>query len=384
MGKELMDKFEAPVILKEGEFKLKDLESLKKTRKIWESLDIYKSQLLELFEINNPSRLKDKNLLGKFLDYNLSSNPLLKGSWVYFPWNGALIHMLSENDYYTLRTNRNRDIIKKPEQNKLKDFTVGIAGLSVGSNIALTLAHLGAGQELRIADNDELQTSNLNRVPSGVLDLGLNKAYITAQKLYEIDPFLRLKIYPQGLTKKSLSDFFLKGGRLNLIVDSIDDFEMKVRLRIFAKEKRIPVLMMTNLGDSCLVDVERYDLNQKTKIFNGLLGNLHTEILKTDMSEENKTKLAAKIVGIEHIPNRAIESLMKIGKTLVGRPQLGSTVSISAGIAAYIIRKIATKEKWRSERLLLHFDSGFLDTHNASKIYDNEPNRKNLIKNLRA
>ena len=77
------------------------------------------------------------------------------------------------------------------------------------------------------------------------------------------------------------------------------------------------------------------------------------------MSVKNKTKLAAKIVGIEHIPNRAIESLMKIGKTLVGRPQLGSTVSISAGIAAYIIRKIATKEKWPSERLLLHFDSGF-------------------------
>lgn len=378
-----MNKKNSPIILYEGRYDLKELRRFKRTNKIWKTLDIYKSQLSELFEIKNPTRLKDKDLLLKFLNDNSSPNPYLKGSWVYFPWSGTFIHMLNESDYYTLRTNRNRDIIKITEQRKLRDFTVGIAGLSIGSNIALTLAHLGASQDLRIADYDELQTSNLNRVPLGVLDLGLNKADITAQKLYEVDPFLRIKIYSHGLTKKSLPNFFTQHNKLNLIVDSIDDFEIKVRLRILAKKLRIPVLMLTNLGDSCLVDVERYDIEPETKIFNGLLGKLHSEILKTNMSEENKTKLAAKIVGIEHIPNRAIESLLNIGKTLVGRPQLNSTVSISSGIAGYIIRKMATEGKWPSKRLLLHFDSAFLDTKNASKIYDYEPGRRSLIKNIR-
>lgn len=383
MGKKLIDEFESPIILREGEFKIKDLEKLMRTRKVWKTLDIYKSQLSELFEIKNPNHLGEEEPLSKFLKENLSGEINLMGSWIYFSWSGVLLHMINEDDFYSLRTNRNRDIITVNEQNKLKNFKVGIAGLSVGSNIALTLVHLGVSQDLKISDPDELATSNLNRVASGVLDLGLNKAILTAQKLYEVDPFLNLQIYNKGLTKRSLNDFFTKDNKLNLIVDSIDDFEIKVRLRIFAKKERIPVLMLTNLGDSCLVDVERYDIEPKTKIFNGLLGNLHTEILKTNMSEENKTKLAAKIVGIEHIPNRAIESLLKIGKTLVGRPQLGSTVSISAGIAGYVIRKIATKERWPSKRLLLHFDSAFLDTQNASKIYDYDPVRSNLIKNLR-
>ena len=382
-----MNKKNSPIILYEGRYNLKELGRLKRTSKIWRSIDIYEAQSSELFEITHPelrSTSQYKIKLSKFIKGRRKRANDLTGNWVYFPWSGVLIHMINEDDYYTLRTNRNRDIITISEQKKLKNFKVGIAGLSIGSNIALTLAHLGASQNLKIADFDKLSTSNLNRVPYGVHEINLSKASLVAQKLYEVDPFLNLQIYNQGLTKNSLNDFFTKDNKLNLIIDSIDDFEMKVRLRVFAKKERIPVLMLTNLGDSCLVDVERYDLNPKTKIFNGLLGNLHTEILKTSMSEENKTKLAAKIVGIEHIPNRAIESLLKIGKTLVGRPQLSSTVSISAGIAGYVIRKIATKEKWPSRRLLLHFDSAFLDTKNASKIYDYEPGRRNLIKNLKS
>ena len=382
-----MNKKNSPIILYEGRYNLKELGRLKRTSKIWRSIDIYEAQSSELFEITHPelrSTSQYKIKLSKFIKGRRKRANDLTGNWVYFPWSGVLIHMINEDDYYTLRTNRNRDIITISEQKKLKNFKVGIAGLSIGSNIALTLAHLGASQNLKIADFDKLSTSNLNRVPYGVHEINLSKASLVAQKLYEVDPFLNLQIYNQGLTKKSLNDFFTKDNKLNLIIDSIDDFEMKVRLRVFAKKERIPVLMLTNLGDSCLVDVERYDLNPKTKIFNGLLGNLHTEILKTSMSEENKTKLAAKIVGIEHIPNRAIESLLKIGKTLVGRPQLSSTVSISAGIAGYVIRKIATKERWPSKRLLLHFDSAFLDTQDASKIYDYEPGRRNLIKNLKS
>lgn len=382
MGEEINNRFEKPLILREGGFKKSDLEKIKKTRKIWKIIDVYKDQLSELFEILNPNKPQDGNRLSEFLKENSSPNPNLKGSWVYFPWNGLLIHMLNEADYYTLRTNRNRDIINQNEQKILKNFSVGIAGLSIGSNMALTLAHLGVSKNLKIADFDTLTTSNLNRVPAVIYDIGSNKSVLAAQKLHEIDPFIDLQIFETGLSKRNLENFLVGKKKLNIVVDAIDDFEIKIRLRVVAKKLRIPILMVTNLGDSCLVDVERYDLNQKTEFFNGLLGNLPKEILSSKLSEADKTRFAAKIVGVEHIPTRALESLSKIGKALVGRPQLASTVSIGAGIATYIIRKIAIEGKWPSKRLLLHFDSAFLDTKDASKIYDSEQGRKNLIRKM--
>jgi len=382
VDKTLKGHLENPLILREGDFKKYDLEKIKRTRKIWKIIDVYRDQLSELFEILNPNQPQEGNSLSGFLKENLSPNPDLRGSWVYFPWNGRLVHILNGRDYYTLRTNRNRDLIALKEQDKLKQFAIGVAGLSIGSNIALSLCRLGI-KNLKIADHDTLTTSNLNRSLFSIKEVGENKAVLTAQKLYEVDPFIDLQLFEKGLNKNSLENFIGGRKKLNIVIDSVDDFKMKIRLRILARKGKIPVLMVTNLGDSCLVDVERYDLNPKTELFNGILGNTSEEILKSKISETDKTRFAAKIVGIDHIPTRAIESLLKIGKSLVGRPQISSTVSIGAGIATYITRKIAIEGKWPSKRLLLHFDSAFLDTQNASKIYDYEPGRKNLIKKLR-
>lgn len=381
MDNEKLDyQFERPLILREGDYIRADLEKLKKSKRIWKTSDIYKDQLSELFEINNPNQANNKLKSNNFLKARLSPNPNIKGAWVYFPWNGELVHMLNEKDYYDLRTNRNRELIYKEEQEKLQKFRVGIAGLSIGSNMALMLAHLGI-KNFKIADFDTLDTSNLNRVRSGIHEIGKDKASLTAQKLYEINPFTDQEVFGNGLTNEVLDDFLVGDKKLNLVIDAIDDFEIKIRLRMLAKKERIPVVMVTNLGDSCLVDVERYDLNPKTELFNGLLGQLPEEILKSRISEEKKKEFAAKIVGVDHVPGRALETLVKIGKTLVGRPQLAGTVSISAGIATYLVRKIALNT-WPSKRLLLHFDSAFLDTKDASKIYDPERGRKNLIKKL--
>ena len=54
--------------------------------------------------------------------------------------------------------------------------------------------------ELRLADFDRLELSNLNRVPATVLDLGLNKAEVAARRIAELDPYLRLRVLDAGLT----------------------------------------------------------------------------------------------------------------------------------------------------------------------------------------
>lgn len=368
-----------PVILSEKNFGESDLEKLKHANKTWRVLDLFDQQIAELFEILFPNKRSGQPSVSKFLENRLGTNSALKGSWVYYPWNGILIHMLNKKDYYLVRTNRNRDLVTIREQEKLKTFTVGIAGLSIGSNMAFTLAHLGVSS-LKITDFDDLATSNLNRTLFGVHEVGINKAVLTAQKLYEIDPFIKLSISENRITKDSVRGFVSGKPKPKLIIDAIDDFEIKVRIRKEAKKEKTPVIMITNLGDSCLVDVERYDLDPKTKIFNGLLGSKTKEILNSTLTENDKQKFAAKIVGIEHIPNEALQSLSRIGKTLVSRPQLASSVSIGAGIASYIIRKITINKNWPSGRKLLHFDSGFLEKEDASKIYELSPDRKEILK----
>ena len=78
-----------------------------------------------------------------------------------------------------------------------------------------------------------------------------------------------------------------------------------------------------------------------------------------EISEEDIKRYAVQIVGRENVPPRAMESLKEINKTLVGRPQLLSTVIIGSGVAAYLAREIALGNKVKSGRRLVKFDEVF-------------------------
>src|SRR3989344_5890361 len=150
------------------------------------------------------------------------------------------------------------------------------------------------------------------------------------------------------------------GGHLKLAdFDTIDDFHMKIRLRIEARKLRIPVVMLTSLGDNILVDIERFDLNTSLPLFHGLVGNVPEEILAGEITPEKEKEFAVKLVGREHIPKRAIASVMEIGKTLVGRPQLASTVFINGGLSAYLARKILLGDRTLSGRFVISLDHFF-------------------------
>jgi hypothetical protein len=126
-----------------------------------------------------------------------------------------------------------------------------------------------------------------------------------------------------------------------MLFEIIDSFEMKIHLRTLARQERIPLLMVTNLGDRVLIDVERYDVNPSTPYFNGRAGSVPDEILQhPDITSNDKHKYAVSLAGVEHIPERARKSVEEIGKTLCGRPQLASTVTVAAGYCAYLTRRI--------------------------------------------
>ena len=344
-----MDK---PTILVEGKYSEADLAELK-NRKIWKIKDIYKSQLTELFEILNAQLIgtpEFSDKLNAFIKERSTPQADLRGNHVYYPWSGLLLHTISEAEQNRLRTNRTNDLITAEEQIKLGQFTAGVAGLSFGNGIALSLVYSGAANSIKIADQDIFETTNLNRVRVGLPSVNEPKTTVTAQEIYEINPYADVKVFSDGLTEENIESFISGDPKLSVVFDVVDNFAMKVRIRLAAKKAGIPVIMLTSLEDSVLVDVERFDLDPSAEIFHGLLGGVTDELLTKQMTEQDKAKYAMAIVGPDHVSYRNLLSLSEVGTSLVSRPHLYGTVSIVCGLAAYIVKRIALGEDMPSMR----------------------------------
>jgi hypothetical protein len=129
--------------------------------------EIY-SQLQELVKMKNPAvRIKPEEY-PELIQKHLGGRDIHSyGVWVYYPWSRRLVHMLDEEEFIKVRSNRNQYKITLKEQEILSTKRIGIIGLSVGQSIALTLAMERGFGELRLTDFDTLELSNLNRIRSG-------------------------------------------------------------------------------------------------------------------------------------------------------------------------------------------------------------------------
>lgn len=355
-----------PTILQEGEHTLSDLKNLEESCAIWAECDVFTGQLRELFEITHPQLIGTAHFdaaCTRFIeDRTAGQNQALKGAWIYFPWNGRLVHMVGETDYFNLRTNRNRNLITQDEQYKLNRFCVGIIGLSVGSNVATALSYAGIAGIIKLAEFDTLETTNLNRIRARVDQIGVKKLEVAAQQVYEINPFAKLHFFSEGIDKETLINFVVSEPKPQLIFEIIDAFELKIHIRALAREHGIPVIMITNLGDRVLMDVERYDLDRGIDYFNGRAGKVPHDILEhPDRTNEDKHRYAVELAGVEYIPQRAMDSVKEIKKTLVGRPQLASTVIAASAFSTYLTRKIVLGEKLPSSSWLVDFDRIFAE-----------------------
>jgi hypothetical protein len=235
-------------------------------------------------------------------------------------------------------------MITAAEQERLGTLRIGVAGLSVGHVIAHTLAAQGLCGELRLADFDELELSNLNRVPATVFDLGVNKATVTARRVAELDPYLPVRVLDAGLTYDTV-DEFLDG--LDIVVEECDSLEMKAVVREGAKARGIPVLMATS--DRGLVDVERFDLEPQRPILHGLLGELDLALLP-GMSNRDKIPHMLRHLDAERLSPRTAASLVEVDHSLSTWPQLAGDVTLGATALAEAVRRIGLGEPLGSGR----------------------------------
>jgi molybdopterin/thiamine biosynthesis adenylyltransferase len=265
--------------------------------------------------------------------------------WVYYPWRRTVVSVLGPRAFRLLRLDRNRNLITAAELERLGRLRIGVVGLSVGHAIAYTLAAQGLCGELRLTDFDDLELSNLNRVPATVFDLGVNKAVVCARRIAELDPYLRVTVEPTGITPQTVGDF-LDG--VDIVIEECDSLDAKVLIREVARTRRLPVLMATS--DRGLLDVERFDIEPSRPIMHGLIGDVDSARL-ANLTNEEKLPHALRMTDATQVSSRMAASLIEVGKTLSTWPQLSSEVALNASVVTEAVRRIGLCETLPSGRV---------------------------------
>lgn len=310
-------------------------------------LDAFSRQLKELFFIENHSFIgKDKEEVYATDDFRdfavLHAADFVQ---VYFPWNNTLVKTVRKENYLKLKTNRNQDLITAAEQKKLADFQVAVLGMSVGSNIAFVLTQAGISNSITLADFDELDTTNLNRILAGVHQVGLSKTVVAARHIYEDNPFAEVTLLPEGVTETNL-EALLKEGKIRCIVEEIDDIPFKIHARLLAMKYKVPVVMVTDNGDGVVLHVERYDLGHD-KIWGKDHAYYERKLAEGPMTKEKAGAIIMHDIvgGVHRVDPKMIASVKRVlAKELVSWSQLGSAAVLGAVVATHAIKQIALGE----------------------------------------
>lgn len=269
-----------------------------------------------------------------------SGGPEAFGNWVYLPWERKVVHLLEADDYFDVITDRNRDKLTREEQRLLRTKRVGVIGLSVGGEAAVTLAQEHLCGAIVLADFDRLDLSNLNRLGAGFDDLGQNKAILVARRVAKMDPYLDVTIHPGGVTLEDM-DAFLDG--LDLLVEECDGLAIKLEIRERARARGLNLVFAAD--ERGFISVEPYGVHPELHPFHGRIaepqGPRESYATPLDFMKD----LTEWMGGWGQISDRSRRSLEKLGTELCGYPQLASEARYAAGQVGHVARRLLLGER---------------------------------------
>lgn len=332
-------------------------------------IDNYKIQKLELIKTKMPGKPVNAALLEELYQQSLNGNDeLTQGAWVFYPWLNKLVHILEKDEFIGLRTNRNHYKITPAEELALWGKTLGIIGLSVGHAVAVCIATERICGKIKLADFDTLELSNLNRIKTGIVNLGINKSIITAREIAEIDPFIEVECFTDGITENNLESFLLENGRLDILIDECDGLDIKIQCRQAAKKHGIPVVMETS--DRGMLDVERFDLEQERPVLHGLLDGIPLDGLK-NLTNEQKIPLILRIADVTRGSVRGKVSMLEVGQSISTWPQLASAVTLGGAVVTDVCRRILLDQYHESGRHYVDIESIASDKKSGQDANEN-------------
>ncbi len=289
------------------------------------------------FELHCTSRLGDPEARARYIG-EIAREGLAYGQWFHYPWDGTLTRFPDGDEWYNLRTFRNRNLITEGEQQVLRRKKIAAFGLSVGSKAVEEMVQTGIGDEYYLFDFDRLNPTNLNRIRAKMSQVGLLKTTVAGQKISELDPYINQAHFEEGYVAGKTDDI-LRTWRPDAIIEEVDDLGAKVALRRITEELKIPLFMAGDSADKSVLGFERHD-KEKVKPFNGKVPTKMVEkILDNGISDADKETALIKILGIPNIsPRLLLSAIQKARGELAGFPQLGTTATAGGTLVTLGVR----------------------------------------------
>jgi len=147
---------------------------------------------------------------------------------------------ITEEEFYENLWFRSNMLFTKDERKRLKEARVGIIGVGGTGGIASEqLVRSGVGN-ITLADPDIFELTNLNRQHFCTLStLGMKKTEAGKRRLLDINPFLNIKTFPEGVNRENVRDIVKD---LDVIIDASDNKSAHYPLHRVAKEFRVPII----------------------------------------------------------------------------------------------------------------------------------------------
>lgn len=164
---------------------------------------------------------------------------------------GTTIQFQSKNSEtfdYNTAFSRSLGWLTPVEQEKISEVKIGIVGLGgVGGQYSEILTRLGV-RHFVIYDQDQFAVENTNRQNEcKTSTYGRNKAEVIGELILDINPTAQVEAYARALRIEDVDSFCNK---VDIYLDSLDFFEIDVRMAIFKKMKELgkPALTLAPVG----------------------------------------------------------------------------------------------------------------------------------------
>lgn len=134
--------------------------------------------------------------------------------------------------------NRQKGILNKKEQLKLKDSVVTVIGCGgIGGAVIEMLARMGVNH-LKIVDKDVFDYSNINRqLMSSIDHVGRPKTEVTKETIQSINPFVDIDVFNTELDESNVEEI-VEGS--NIVVDALDNLKTRIITSRKAMELKVP------------------------------------------------------------------------------------------------------------------------------------------------
>jgi tRNA A37 threonylcarbamoyladenosine dehydratase len=239
---------------------------------------------------------------------------------------------------------RNSGFISNELQSKLKKVKILIAGCgSIGGGSVELLVRTGV-RNLKLAEPDIYDYTNINRQSLYFNDVNRNKALVLEEKIHKINPYCKTKVYQDGINTQNINTTLED---IDIVIDGIDvttkeGWEAKYLLHTEAKKRRIIVISGYDMDTTQYVLIHNYKKDNES-LFKGRISKKHIKQFDPLIN-------CVFLITPKNMPLGIFEELDRVeknNKSFIS--QLGIAANLYAIIATSAILKILDKRDIKEE-----------------------------------